>query len=326
MNKKSKRKNNLKESIILLILLILLLISSTYAWFTANQTVTISSIDVTIEASNGLQISTNATDWKAIITKDDITGNAYENNLNLMPTSIAPVSTVGIIDASGYMEMYYGLVTADDSGEYVLTASKVDEDSEEDPARFVAFDIFLKADSETNLQLTNASYVKAHDSADNGIKNASRVGFVVLGNEAAGTATSDIIAINDGADSPVYIWEPNANLHSDAAILHASNTYGKTVANGDILDWYGISGEIETGLALEDTMEEGESFTLVEPDYTTSAGTDGAMTEDGINVFTISAGITKVRVYMWVEGQDIDCEDDASGTSIAYNVQLTVVE
>ena len=67
MSKKSKRKNNLKESIILLLLLILLLVSSTYAWFTANETVKISTIDVTIAASNGLQISTDATTWKALI-------------------------------------------------------------------------------------------------------------------------------------------------------------------------------------------------------------------------------------------------------------------
>jgi len=29
-------------------------------------------------------------------------------------------------------------------------------------------------------------------------------------------------------------------------------------------------------------------------------------------------------MYMWIEGQDVDCEDDASGSNIAFDLQLTV--
>ena len=41
-------------------------------------------------------------------------------------------------------------------------------------------------------------------------------------------------------------------------------------------------------------------------------------------VFSLKARITKVRMYMWIEGQDVDCEDDASGSNIAFDLQLTV--
>ena len=44
------------------------------------------------------------------------------------------------------------------------------------------------------------------------------------------------------------------------------------------------------------------------------------------DVFSLAAGITKVRVYMWVEGQDIDCENTASGTDISFNLQLEVAK
>ena len=40
-------------------------------------------------------------------------------------------------------------------------------------------------------------------------------------------------------------------------------------------------------------------------------------------VIRLNAGVTKIRVYMWVEGQDVDCENNASGTDISYNVQLS---
>ena len=39
--------------------------------------------------------------------------------------------------------------------------------------------------------------------------------------------------------------------------------------------------------------------------------------------FTLKAGITKMRVYMWVEGQDVDCENTASGGNIIYSLQIT---
>jgi hypothetical protein len=40
--------------------------------------------------------------------------------------------------------------------------------------------------------------------------------------------------------------------------------------------------------------------------------------------FSLDAGITKFRVYIWVEGQDVDCENDASGSKVSYNIQLSM--
>ena len=40
----------------------------------------------------------------------------------------------------------------------------------------------------------------------------------------------------------------------------------------------------------------------------------------------LSAGVTKIRVYMWVEGQDVDCENGASGTDITFDLQFTATQ
>ena len=83
MAKRNKRKNNTRYSLLLLLLLLVFLIVSTYAWFTANQTVTISTLDVNVQTSNGLQISADAINWKTILQKEDITGaTAYKPNAN----------------------------------------------------------------------------------------------------------------------------------------------------------------------------------------------------------------------------------------------------
>ena len=43
-------------------------------------------------------------------------------------------------------------------------------------------------------------------------------------------------------------------------------------------------------------------------------------------LMTLSRGVTKIRIYMWVEGQDVDCENNASGGAIQFNLGLTIVE
>ena len=67
-NKKNeKKRRKLRTLILLLFLTIIMFGTSTYAWFTANQTVTIQSINVHVETSDGIKISTNGSTWKSII-------------------------------------------------------------------------------------------------------------------------------------------------------------------------------------------------------------------------------------------------------------------
>ena len=56
-NYESKRKRKIFLSILMILFVGIILTASTYAWFTANQTVTVQTIDVNVAAQNGLQIS-----------------------------------------------------------------------------------------------------------------------------------------------------------------------------------------------------------------------------------------------------------------------------
>lgn len=338
MNKKSKRKNDLRSSIILLLLLILLLISATYAWFTANQVVTISTLDVHIEAQNGLQISTDASTWKSVITNTDITTNAYTGNTNQVPSDMEPVSTIGEIDTTtGNMKMYYGTVAADDAdeGKNKLTAT-LETDTKGTAGKYIAFDLFLKAEKAIDLQLTEESSVVKKGTTDNGIKNASRVAFCIEGN--IGSSETDLTKITGSKSAvsfldeskTVYIWEPNSNLHTAEASNHARDTYGiaglEYDGTAEKVEYYGIKKEITTGIVLDDTNngKDTTNFSKITPDYSTKADAEGIKSDGDSDVFSIQAGITKIRVYMWIEGQDVDCENNASGTDISYNVQLQV--
>lgn len=342
MKEKGKRKSDLRSSIILLLILLLLLITSTYAWFTANQVVTISTLDVHIEAQNGLQISADATAWKSVLENADIASTAaYTGNTNQIPTSMEPVSTVGEIDTTtGNMKMFYGTVTADeeDGGAYKLTAT-AEADAAGTTGKYIAFDMFLRVDKDTQLKLTQASSVEMKEgSSDKGIKQASRVAFCLQGTQPVGTALDTITAMKGaksfGAEgSTVYIWEPNSNWHTAAAVAHARDNYGITTTQSEDgttvakVPYYGVNQVISEGIKLINTNNGTDTthFTAITPSWSTESDASSVLKAEQ-NVFSLSAGITKARVYMWIEGQDVDCENTASGTDISFNLQLQVVE
>jgi len=334
---KRKRKNHKSRVLILLIALFfttVLFTTSSYAWFTANKTVTVSNLRVNVEAQNGIQISADGSNWKSIVQVEDLQGvhaTTYTASKNQIPTKMDPVSTIGVIDDDGHMEMYKGVIADNEDGDYILTATKqTDVDGAE--GSYIAFDLFFKVNMDSNLYLTTDSGVESVNNTDTGIKNASRVGFVVLGHVADGTSTTQQIqALNAGQSSLKYIWEPNFNAHTASAVQHAHDVYGETITQGienNRLAYVGVKSAIDaddnvlvnttsaTGYLDVDDYE--DFFGEVTIDYETEE--DFQAKEQ---IFSLQAGITKVRIYMWVEGQDVDCENSASNGTIDFKLQIT---
>lgn len=323
-SKKQQKKTSIKSSILVLLLIAILLIASTYAWFTSNKQVTVSSLNVNVAAKNGLQISVDGTNWKSIISNEDITGATatYAAAVNQIPTVMEPVSS-GKTVTDGKLNVYYGTVDST-SGAPKLTATKATEVAGDTSvnAKFIVFDLFLKVDAATQIDLTTGSNVLAKDgSQDKGLQNASRVAFVTEGNTASGSTLATIQGLNGGDATTTKIWEPNYDVHTTAGVSAAYDTYAKTTTVGPDaaqLTYNGIIAPIETGVALNSA--DATYFAPVTPDYSTKK----AMATTTFT--TLQPGITKVRVYMWVEGQDVDCENGASGTDITYNLQWAVHE
>lgn len=321
MSKKSKEKKNLRSSLLVLLLIAILLIASTYAWFTANRTVTISSLEVNVQAQNGLQISTDAENWKAIITSEDILTGAYDGNTNRIPVSMEPVSTDGTV-VSGNMNMFYGVMEPDEDGTYALTATQETDATTE---KYIVFDIFLKADEAMDLTLTAESAVTTKEgSEDKGLQNASRVAFVNEGTVAttAGSAAATVLANGTSfsvGDRKTIIWEPNAGSHTAEAI--ANNPYGGVITDGTQVTYYGVKTAITDPIDRA-TINDGTD----DKHFAEMAGAGLTKTNTGAsetaNFIHLDEGITKIRVYMWVEGQDVDCDNSASGTDIVFNVQF----
>ena len=385
------KKKRLRSLVLLLFLTIVLLTTSTYAWFTANRTVTINPIDVHVASSAGLQISTDASEWKTIISNTDITtpGAFADSNLNVnqFPYELAPVSTDGSATAAGRLTFYKGIVEGSaGTGDMALHTAPVESGGETTyPALteakgttgdFVAFDIWLKVDADSDVYLDAGSGVSVTvaDPAnpDKGLQYAARYAFVVQGHGTATDTVANLQALAPTAASNGLVIEPNYDAHKASGATNANRYYGLNYgtsgsatnvvaqASGhDAIPYVGVKAGIPKAneIILINTNPNGKQTatdtTSHEPsttyfgsianlrrtnvaytnndtglDYAEHDTTTATQTTDDdsnlVKVFSLQEGVTKVRVYMWVEGQDVDCENAASGAFISYKIGFTL--
>ncbi len=331
--KNEKKRKKLRSLILLLFLTIIMFGTATYAWFTANRMVTISSLNVHVEASNGLQISTDASSWKSVITNSDITTYAYSGNTNMVPANVTNVSTNGAVNSStGRMNMYKSVIGTDTTtGKYNIT-TQADTETAGTTGNFIAFDIFLRVDSDQTIYLTSDSNViPRQNTEDKGLKNAARVAFVKQGHGLSTAAPGTLTALNNQIASSAIIWEPNCDTHSQLVVSQIASEYGVTLGNqptdatlGTTADnfttYYGVNKAISSPVDLIQLVNGTNTTDADEmsPDIQTIYGNTSYN-----QIFQLNAGVTKFRVYMWIEGQDIDCENGATGSDIVFNVQLS---
>ena len=117
------------------------------------------------------------------------------------------------------------------------------------------------------------------------------------------------------------IVEPNYDVHTAAGIQNAENVYGITDLNltdNNSLEYYGIKNDITEGVLLTDTSD--TYFAKVTPNVKVKKSFFNG--DEKVELFQISKGITKLRVYLWIEGQDVDCEDKASGADLNFQLQF----
>ncbi len=359
-SRQSKRRINSIMS--LLFLSAILLIASTYAWFSANRVVTINTITAKVTAAEGIQISLDGEKWSssidlsqanldaAIVKDGGTTGNRTSTNLTYsLPENLIPVSTSGTV-TSGRLDMKYGNVSP--TGDQL---TGVAAESDASTTKYICFDIFLKnSSSQTSdvLQLFQNSKVaiSASDGVDGtGLEYSVRVGMVLYSGSQTLTASgADVRAIAAGTPK-VCIWEPNnANdttstkhitevVTNDRRIAAATTFFRTYTLNADAS---GTMNQVDTAdgkyYATDEVagVTEGGTITGLSQPYTLATAGTVASTVDLVDVSSTDANpvqltipgnkISKARVYIWLEGQDPDCNDTAStGRSIDISMSFT---
>lgn len=301
--KKNMRKKALLPALSMLLASVIALSGVTYAWFTTSNTAKVSNLDVNVAAANGIQVSLDATSWRSVISADELKAFIqnpvnYSSHTSQYPSAegveIAPVSTAGVIE-DGKMVMYFGEITQNGTLKSTLETEKARLDG----GNFVAFDLFFKSSSDQMLTLDAASNVVGTSSTgvSLGTEKAVRVAFIPLGSAAtpAGAKT-----LKGDASTSALIWEPNEDTRIEGSEYDA----GK-------LDCYGFNAEFDKA---EGDLNQGTDIVKVD---TFSGAKD---------LVELKAGINKIRVYIWLEGQDVDCVNQISYGDFATNLQFSVPE
>lgn len=313
--KKTIKKRAFVSAIAMLIVSAIVLTSSTFAWFSMSKQATVDSMDLTVSSPEGIQISANASAWTANLTIDEIFNtdetttsryDAYENNTNLYPTDLVPVSSAFEYanSATGVVDFYKA--TLNDKG--FANVSLVSQTAgNADNAGLISFDLFFKVAQQTTVYFGTSEFV---DNSSSDVLTALRVGFTPLGNVPIGSTAAEaqaLKAFTKGKDNIVYEVD-SMNRSADAKSL------GQTDGELDTkyLAGTGASGQTTNGI-LDNGFAHITAANLVRD-------TDNA----SVKSFNLKAGVTKMRVFLWVEGNDIDCQNSIAGAAFTAALKFTI--
>lgn len=313
--KKTIKKRAFVSAIAMLIVSAIVLTSSTFAWFSMSKQATVESMDLTVSSPEGIQISANASAWTANLTIDEIFNtdetttsryDAYEGNANLYPADLVPVSSAFEYanSATGVVNFYKA--TLNDKGQ--ANVSVISQTAgNADNAGLIAFDLFFKVANDTTVYFGTSEFV---DNSSSDVLTALRVGFTPLGNVPIGSTAAEaqaLKAFTSGTGNIVYEVD-SMNRSADATSL------GQTTGRLDTkyLAGTGASGQTTNGI-LDNSFTHATAAKLVRD-------TDNA----SVKSFNLKAGVTKMRVFLWVEGNDIDCQNSIAGAAFTAALKFTI--
>ena len=140
-----------------------------------------------------------------------------------------------------------------------------------------------------------------HDNGGLGAETAVRIGLLLTPVDTAGAPT--------GAEPEFFVYEPNANAHIDGSygfVDTPSLTGGETLVDRDHLitqtfSTWEESDPVEHGVVVKDL---------------------GEFTSD-TKLFSLRAGeVMRIDVYIWLEGQDVDCTNQIRDALLHANLQF----
>ena len=320
MFKKDQKKRTFMAAIAMLLLSAIVITTASFAWFTLGRSAMASNLNLKVtKQGEGIQISANATAFTDEITFNELNGedeqSAYvaPSGFNYFPAVISPTSTSmalngnlpafftgGIDKAAKTMESF---ASTSANGVDIYGKGDVEVPSGSKQAGFFAFDVFIKYTGAESAQIKvgNTTIDVQNDESDGTqaiaeAANAMRVGFVNCG------------TVTEGAT-------PAAATSGSEAVIFATN---EDAINTNPITSVGVSGTLADDAYTVPTSAAGTLSIANGYDCpTATAGNDQTL--------TIQSGVNRIRVYIWMEGQDELCTDKLQSQFIATNLVFTMV-
>lgn len=336
------KKHLLLGSVAMMVVSIVALSSATFAWFTASRTPTIEQVQIKITRSDDLKIAATADGTfynyllTSVIEAAAPTEGNWDTTLGVTGYQMEPVTPVyADPDVDGTLD----LTSNELSFQYMSFTAPVDTDTND---TWGAGDTFARdgvvndlsgGDSRVTDRNTQYDYVKfnvyfkATSKQDIYLDcyNTKVSTLNATGEQADADAAMRIACVNAAGD--ISIFEPNDTKEGDS---RATPSYADIVGTADYtLDGTSI-GENYFDWILYNTKYATSYMTqsAATTAYTTWQSTRDEADEPafGLKLYaydpaTVAAdySVTKVTIYIWMEGNDLDCVDAIAGGNITLD-------
>jgi len=318
--KKQKRHVMRKYAILALVALIAAA-SATFAWFSSGTSATVNEFEFSADAQTGILLSVDAESWSNSVSLSDIVEkkatlikDGAAQSGAMVEGSAIPVSTAGTITTKPNMDFFSGSL----SGNTITTTAA--------SSGYYKFNLYFKNDSndalkiQLNVDTADDGSKVVDGTTDKDLQNAVRVGFVNHGSAENGTNAIALPGTGDSTKS--IIWEPNDTIHGSFAV----NQRGRKSTGDTKQEYLGIDSAttFTAGTGVNTGIVVGTEETP-EPEGTKKVTTVASSSTDTVqDVLEIPANeIAKTTVYVWIEGQDVDCNNAESGGSVKTTLKFT---
>ena len=281
--KKSTRRTMMMSSLAMLLVAVLALGTATYAWFTASNKGYISNIEFTATAADGIQLSADGLAW---------TSNLDFSAFNVADTTLSPRSTNGILN-NGTFVMYRADMDAN-TGTFTTVQ---DTNGYYD----LVFYVYNSGSADVNVFLGSETTVEDGD-PDHNTTLATRIGLVKWNDqvtfiEGSAEYQQNLASLTGQNGGVSFIYEPTA---------HA--------------DYYAVIGA-GTGLQPVDPVAIPHVIANGSCISTSPVAVQTQLGNTTTNIGVIEAGkVALVHLYIWIEGQDIDCSNAVASGAVTINL------
>lgn len=317
LNQEQRRRRRTILYVYILVALFVLLVAASYTWFSISRTPRVSDMDVFISAQTGLELAEtyDASDdeWGEVVDFSDIIGT----DTQLKPSSWSEEREALVVSD-------YGTDGRTIENSYTTLNDEQNANRNDDYGYYVKGTFYARSDTKVRVSLGDAVEVNEgkntagtyvigtplwntqtllHDDGGQGAETAVRLGLRITKiDQELGKAYGD---------SEFYIYEPNYDVHIDPEIEGEVETE-------NVDDQGPLTDEAHMIRQTASTWSEANP---VQSDVTIkSLGKFDTTTE----LFELEPGeMAAIDLYIWLEGQDVDCSNLIEDAQIIANIQLT---
>lgn len=268
----------------------------TYAWFSQSTTAIVGGMNLGIVAKEGgvlMSAIPNPDEWGYRLNLD-ITGTDYN------PSSMVPEN----IKEDGTIQFYNGVI--DEAAPSRIYTEAIGQDK-----YYIKQDIYFYNDSKDNdITVVLDKEATLLSKPSNGVDMAMRLAIVNHGAYTKGTDDKGIGAFKTSDPANVSIYEFNAKQHLDK-VEGLRDTYGVKEASGvnAFFDTKDVGSGVEGGVESQEWKNYLAKTTTVYPEST-----------EDISFVVAKDSYHRITVYLWLEGQDVDCKNAISGSEMGIQL------